>query len=98
MRVRIAHLKSLAPTRPTGFLADYLAHGIVSRDGAWLEIAQADYDRLVRFYSPNGAGDRLAAVLKPLAVVSDTLLGTALANCARCQQRQQRLNEVLPFK
>ncbi len=42
----------------------------------------------------NGAGDIIAYGLRPLAHVADQYLGTHLASCKGCHQRQHYLNKL----
>lgn len=44
-----------------------------------------------------GAGDAVAAVAKPAAKVIDAVAGTNLSNCAGCADRQEALNNAIPF-
>lgn len=45
----------------------------------------------------HGAGDVVAFVAKPIAKLSDKVLGTDLANCESCEQRRKKLNEKFPM-
>jgi hypothetical protein len=56
-------------------------------------------EQLIAFRSRGfrGAGDMVAAVAKPIARAVDAVLGTDLVNCGGCKQRQEKLNELMPF-
>lgn len=44
-----------------------------------------------------GLGDILHTLIHPIAVASDTLLGTTLRTCPTCAQRQATLNTLFPL-
>jgi hypothetical protein len=44
-----------------------------------------------------GLGDVVHAIAQPIAAVSDSILRTNFKNCGGCKQRQQQLNELVPF-
>lgn len=45
-----------------------------------------------------GLGDLVAKVAQPIAHGLDVIIGTNIANCGGCGKRQQKLNELVPFK
>lgn len=45
-----------------------------------------------------GAGDLVAMIANPIARAIDAVAGTNVAGCGGCRQRQEKLNEKLPFK
>lgn len=45
-----------------------------------------------------GLGDAVAKVAKPIARVIDRVAGTNLENCKPCHERQDWLNQAVPFK
>lgn len=57
---------------------EWLCHDLKTRGIDWCRI--------------NGVGDVIAYGLRPLAHFSDQYLGTNLANCKGCHNRQQQLN------
>ena len=44
-----------------------------------------------------GLGDAVAIVAQPIARVLDRVAGTNLQNCSGCKDRQDRLNQAVPF-
>ena len=44
-----------------------------------------------------GAGDLVARVFKPIAKALDRTLGTRLADCKSCEERQAWANKIFPF-
>jgi hypothetical protein len=44
-----------------------------------------------------GLGDVVAAAIKPIAEISDKLLGTELLSCQGCVKRKEKLNKRFPF-
>ena len=44
-----------------------------------------------------GVGDVVAVVAQPIAAAFDAVAGTNLKTCGGCKQRQERLNELVPF-
>lgn len=44
-----------------------------------------------------GAGDVVALLLGPAAMISDKLMGTRLKTCGGCARRREKLNKALPF-
>ena len=45
---------------------------------------------------PIGAGDAVAFAAKPIAVVSDAVLGTNFKGCGGCGKRREDLNQAIP--
>jgi hypothetical protein len=98
MRINIEKLKSNAINRPSGYLEDVLSKGIVN--GNYLEITPAMYREMLMKYDTNrirGLGDLVAKVAQPIAHVIDQVTGTHIAGCRGCKQRQNKLNQLLPF-
>lgn len=44
-----------------------------------------------------GLGDVVHAVARPVARVSDAVLGTDLGNCSGCRRRRESLNRAFPL-
>lgn len=44
-----------------------------------------------------GLGDLVALVAQPIAKVIDAAAGTSIQTCSGCQNRQNRLNKIMPF-
>ena len=44
-----------------------------------------------------GLGDIAAAVAQPIAKAIDAIAGTDLQNCGGCKDRQEAMNNLLPF-
>lgn len=96
MPVSLESLRAAAGSRPVGYVHDVLSRGSV-RDGfVWL--TPADYEFLRLKYSPAGLGDQVARLAKPIARVLDATLGTNLASCPSCADRQAALNHLFPSK
>lgn len=94
--IYLASLHSEALQKPPGYLADVVAHGHVAGDIIWL--SPADYESLRLKYSPAGLGDQVARLAKPIARALDATLGTNLASCPSCDDRQAALNHLFPSK
>ena len=45
-----------------------------------------------------GLGDLVAVIAQPVARALDRLLKTKLKDCGGCKERQDELNEKVPFK
>lgn len=60
-------------------IEEWLCYDLASKGKDWCRI--------------NGAGDMIAYGLRPLAHLSDQYLGTKLASCGGCAQRQQSMNK-----
>jgi hypothetical protein len=85
-----------AAQRPPGYLEAVLAAG--SRHGDLITLDLKAYHDLCEKYSPRGVGDLIAKVAQPVARAIDAFLGTNIQNCDGCLDRQNKLNEILPFK
>ena len=91
--IDLEQLRQKASERPSGYLEDCLARGIV--DGRKLRLTTA-YQELLRKYSPRGLGDRIERAAKPIARVIDAVAGTNLTNCGACARRREALNRKFP--
>ena len=94
IRLPIAELRAKAPGKPAGYLDEILGAGRIDGDDLVIDVKR--YRELVLKFSPPGLGDRVAAALKPLVEWADAALGTDLANCGGCAERQAALNELFP--
>ena len=92
MSFKISALKDFSRYRPDGYFKDVLRNGTIKGDDVLLTPEAHEALRLK--YAPRGFGDRVARVLKPIARFVDSLLGTNLARCAGCVQRQELLNKL----
>jgi len=45
-----------------------------------------------------GLGDVVALGAKPVARVLDRIFGTRFFDCGKCEERQTKLNDLVPFK
>ena len=45
----------------------------------------------------SGLGDLVEKLAKPVARLIDLTTGTKLAGCQSCQQRREKLNQLVPF-
>ena len=61
-------------------IEEWLCHDLHTKGKDWCRI--------------NGTGDVIAYGLRPLAHLADQYLGTHLATCKGCHQRQQQLNKL----
>jgi len=59
-------------------------------------LSAAEWAALRKGAAPVGLGDIVASVAQPIARLSDSVLGTRLAECGGCKQRQARLNAAVP--
>ena len=73
-----------------------LAVGIV--EGDYVNLSNKAYlDLLIKFRGPSGLGDIVSIAAKPVAAAIDSILGTDLANCQGCADRQIALNKAFPL-
>jgi hypothetical protein len=101
--VKVSYQRTLntAKVRPEGYLASIFIGAVLSQDGNWLLIKRSDYIQHVSKFSPQGLGDKVAAVAKPIARGIDraaAVIGikTNVANCGGCAKRQDALNTAAP--
>ncbi len=69
--------------------------------GVTLEIAPALREKAIAELSKpkiRGLGDVVAKIAQPIASGFDSLLGTKLAKCGGCAERQAALNVVFPLQ
>lgn len=102
MYINLNALREAATKRPSGYLEECLSRGVVK--GEYLEILPEDYYHLRTKYRSNpetktfkGLGDVVALVAQPIAKTIDKVFHTNVAGCGGCKQRQQKLNELVPF-
>ncbi len=98
IHISLKAIKETAKHRPPEYLEDLVEAGHLA--GEYLLMDQNDYIRLKDKYSPGimGLGDAVAKVAKPIAGLTDRILGTNLRNCRSCTERQQAWNKAVPFK
>lgn len=94
--ISLLALEKVARTRPAGYSEEVISAGKI--EGSFLLIEDELYDALRLKYSPAGAGDKLARILKPIARVIDSVAGTDLEHCPGCLDRREWLNRKFPFQ
>ncbi len=92
VRFKLSDIEKKAGDRGS-YYGDFLNRGTVIGDE--LEISEENYKRLVAKF--RGIGDVVAFVAMPLAKAIDFAFGTDLQNCGGCADRQEKMNEFLPF-
>lgn len=83
-------LAQIAKHRPEGYVEAVIDAGRLVNGR--VQLTEREYLRLRRRYSGIGLGDVLAVLFQPVARLLDRILGTRLAGCRSCAQRQRRLN------
>ena len=101
VKVSYERTLNISRVRPEGYLESICDGAALSEDGKWLFIRRSDYVKHLAKYSPQGLGDKVAAMIKPIARGIDraaAVIGikTNVANCGGCAKRQDALNTAAP--
>lgn len=91
MKLNLDKVEEAARSHP-GLWQDLLAQGKLSGDGRHLEMDRPAFDAVMEKYFRDGIGSAIHEVLAPAVKVADTLLGTDLANCGGCAERELKWN------
>jgi len=102
MKIRLSRIALQAHSRPPGYAQKVLAAGTI--EGEFLRLTPRAYNALYREFNGDGfvrpkplkrgLGDIVEKLVKPIAKLSDKILGTSFVNCRPCQKRKEKLNKL----
>jgi hypothetical protein len=78
-----------------GMWDDFLRASSLDATGQYLEIGRGAFDKINRQYFDGGLGTLLHEVLGPFVAAADAILGTNLADCGGCGERELKINNAL---
>lgn len=70
-----------------------MAKSIIYKDGKPVGEVDTESEEYLK-----GLGDLIHKFALPIANAIDSIAGTDLKNCGGCQDRQEKLNQAVPFK
>jgi hypothetical protein len=95
MKLRVEEIRKVAMKYPGMFQAFRMA-GVLSDDRQTIEITREAFDELnAHYFKGAKLGTRLHELLRPIATIADALLGTELADCDGCAEREMKLNSAV---
>lgn len=89
MKIPLAHIRDKAKDRPSGYYDDVVSRGTI--EGELIELPDEEYRKLCVKYDPRGLGDIVARIAGPIAEALGIDCGGG------CAERQDKLNELVPF-
>ncbi len=89
-RIRLDLLREIAAVKAGGYLEEAFQLGAV--DGEYLTMQESDYRAWKKRFT--GLGDHIQTLAGPVVRLLDFAIGTDLANCQGCKQRQKSLNSL----
>jgi hypothetical protein len=78
-----------------GMWDDFLEAGRLDDTKQYLELERGRFDAINRKYFDGGLGTLLHEVLGPAVALLDSVLGTQLADCGGCGERELKMNAAL---
>lgn len=99
MKVTRTRLDKIAPDFKDGYVA---ALELISKEVNGVMVMNPDdYQKVWEAYRKpekiKGVGGLVTAILKPVAMASDKVLGTHLVGCPNCHGRAKEMDEALPI-
>lgn len=94
--IPVAEVHHIGRVSPERYMRLMKSGSGVSGAGA-LMIEESKYREIMGMCKLRGIGDLVALAAKSVARVGDAILKTSLSNCRGCEERQRKLNNLIPF-